>query len=75
MLTRLTTNAAVTPDFNPIEPAFGKVKAPLRWTGARSFDALVAALGAALGEAIDTATADDARGFYAHCGFPLPDQL
>jgi transposase len=66
---RLLFLPAYSPDFNPIEPAFAKVKQALRRAGARSFEALVAAIGAA----IDAVTAADARGFYAHCGFPLPE--
>ncbi len=56
-----------SPDFNPIELAFGKVKAQLRQAGARSRDALDAAITAAL----DAITPDDATAFYAHCHFPL----
>ena len=65
---RLLFLPAYSPDYNPIEPAFAKVKQRLRRAGARSFDALVAAIG----EAVDAVTAEDARGFFAHCGFPLP---
>jgi transposase len=60
-----------SPDFTPIEPAFAKVKARLRRAGARTFEALVAAIR----EAIDAVTPADARGFFAHCGYPLPSQL
>lgn len=60
---------AYSPDFNPIELAFAKLKAHLRRAAARTFDTLVTALGAALG----AITADDARAFFAHCGFPLQD--
>jgi transposase len=66
---RLLFLPAYSPDFNPIEPAFAKVKQLLRRAGARSFDALVAAIGAAL----DAVTPADARAFFAHCGYPLPD--
>ncbi len=59
---------AYSPDFNPIEQAFAKIKQALRRAGARTFEALSAAIGAA----IDAVSAADARGFYAHCGFPLP---
>ena len=59
-----------SPDFNPIELAFAKVKERLRRTAARTFEALVAATG----EALDAVTAADAQGFFGHCGFPLPDQ-
>jgi transposase len=60
-----------SPDFSPIEHAFAKVKAHLRRAAARTFDALVAAIGAA----IDAVTPEDARGCFAHCGFALPNQL
>jgi transposase len=48
-----------SPDFNPTEEAFAKVKTLLRKAGARTCEALVEALGAAL----DTVTVQDARGF------------
>ena len=57
-----------SPDFNPIELAFAKVKARLRAAAERSPEGLVAATAAA----IDAVSTTDARGFYAHCGFPLP---
>jgi transposase len=56
-----------SPDFNPIELAFAKVKARLRAAAERTPDSLFAATAAA----IDTVSAADARGFSAHCGFPL----
>lgn len=67
---RLLFLPAYSPDFNPIEPAFAKVKQHLRRAQARAFDALVAAIGAAL----DAVTPQDAHGFFAHCRFALPDQ-
>jgi transposase len=66
---RLLFLPAYSPDFNPIELAFAKLKTHLRGVAARTFEVLVAAIGAAL----DAITAADARGFFAHCGFPLPD--
>ena len=45
-----------SPDFNPIEEAFSKVKGFLRKAGARTREALVEALGAAL----EAVTAEDA---------------
>ena len=57
-----------SPDFNPIELAFAKVKERLRAAAARTPDGLLAATAAA----IDAVSATDARGFYAHCGFALP---
>lgn len=67
---RLLFLPAYSPDFNPIELAFAKLKERLRRVAARTYDALVAAIG----EALDTVSAADARGFFAHCGFPLPGQ-
>jgi transposase len=59
---------AYSPDFNPIELAFAKIKARLRTAAERTPDGLVAATATA----IDAVSAADARGFYAHCGFTLP---
>jgi hypothetical protein len=44
--------------------AFSKVKALLRGAGARSREALVEAIGRVLG----AVTAQDAQGFFEHCG-------
>ena len=62
---------ASSPDFSPIEQASAKVKAHLRRAEPRTREAPEAAIGAA----IDAVTPADARGFFARCGFPLPDQL
>ena len=56
---------AYSPDLNPIEPAWSKLKAVLRGLGARSVDALHAALG----QVIDAITPADARAFFRHCGY------
>jgi len=56
-----------SPDMNPIEQAFAKIKQALRRIGARSWDTVVAAIGAAL----VTVTAADAHAFFADAGFPL----
>ncbi len=58
---------AYSPDPNPIEEAFGKVKALLRKAEARTREALIEAMGAAL----SAVTARDARGFFEHCGYRL----
>ena len=58
-----------SPDFTPIEQAFAKIKHRLRQAAARTVDDLVAAIG----EALDGVTDTDARGFFAHCGYPLPE--
>lgn len=59
-----------SPDFSPIEEAFSKVKGLLRKAEARSREALVEAMG----KALDTVTARDARGFFAHCGYHASGQ-
>ncbi len=56
-----------SPDLNPIEQAWSKLKTRLRAEGARSREALEAALGPALA----TITARDARGWFRHCGYGL----
>jgi hypothetical protein len=61
---------AYSPDLNPIEEAFSKLKALLHRAGARTREALTDAIRATL-RAI---TPQDARGWYAHCGYPLQDQ-
>ena len=55
-----------SPDLNPIEQAFAKVKALPRTAAARTHEALAAAIWAAL-KAISPA---DARGYFTHCGYP-----
>jgi transposase len=54
-----------SPDFNPIEQAFSKIKGILRKAKARTFEALVEATGRALW----AVTAEDVRGFFGHCGY------
>jgi transposase len=67
---RLLFLPAYSPDFNPIELAFAKIKRHLRRLAARTFEALLAGIG----EAIEAVTPTDAHGFFAHCGFPLTHQ-
>ncbi len=57
-----------SPDLNPIEPAWAKVKSELRRVGARTAEALHRALGPAL----DSVTAQDASGFFRHAGYGRP---
>ena len=59
---------AYSPDLNPIEPTWAKVKAGLRRVGARTADALHEACGPALA----AITAQDAAGFFRHCGYARP---
>ena len=54
-----------SPDLNPIEPAWSKLKALLRSVGART----TAALHDALAGVVDAITPDDARGYFQHCGY------
>jgi transposase len=56
---------AYSPDFNPIEQAWSKVKEAVRRARPRTAQELSAALGAAL-RAI---TPEDIRGWFAHCGY------
>jgi transposase len=60
-----------SPDFNPIEEAFSKIKSALRKAGARTREALIEALGVA----ISAVTARDAQGFFKHSGYHLPVHL
>lgn len=62
---------AYSPDFNPIEEAFSKVKGLLRKAKARTRDALVEAMGRAL----SAISALDAQGFFEHCGYRPQVQL
>ena len=59
-----------SPDLNPIEEAFSKLKHTLRKIAARTKEALVEAMGRAL----DALSAQDARGFFVHCGYRAPAQ-
>jgi transposase len=54
-----------SPDYNPIEEAFAKVKNLLRNAAARTKGALVEAIGVAL----SAVSAQDARGYFEHAGY------
>jgi transposase len=60
-----------SPDFNPIEQAFSKVKGLLRRAEARTREALIEAMGLAL----KAVSARDARGYFWHCGYRSMGQL
>jgi transposase len=59
---------AYSPDFNPIELAFAKLKTSLRGVAARTRESLIAAIG----QGLATITPTDIAGYYRHCGFALP---
>lgn len=67
---RLLFLPTYSPDFNPIEHAFSKVKQALRRAQARTDDDLRAATWAAFA----TITPNDAAGWFAHCGYPAGHQ-
>jgi transposase len=56
-----------SPDFNPIENMWSKVKQHLRSAAARTFDALQEAVTAAL----QTITPSDCAGYFRHCGYAI----
>ncbi len=56
---------AYSPEYNPIEEAFAKIKNLLRKAAARSKEILVEAIGAAL----SAVTAADVWGFFEHAGY------
>jgi transposase len=54
-----------SPELNPIEEAFAKVKGSSRQSGERTRETPIEAMGRAL----DAVTARDARGFFEHGGY------
>ncbi len=60
-----------SPDFNPIEQAFSKIKGLLRRAEARTREALIEAMGWAL----SAVSVRDIQGFLWHCGYRMVDQL
>jgi transposase len=59
-----------SPDLNPIEQAFSKIKNILRKLGARTHEALLEAME----EALSKVTPADAAGWFDHCGYQLEVQ-
>ena len=59
-----------SPEYNPIELAWSKVKGILRSVGARTRAKLRQAIGDATGEV----TSQDAEGWFGHCGYPMQGQ-
>ena len=56
-----------SPDLNPIEEAFAKIKGLLRSAGVRSRETLIEAMG----KSLEAVRASDARGFFEHRGYRL----
>lgn len=56
------------PDLNPIELCWSKIKTALRARKARTFSALLDALD----EAFGSVTKQDAKAWFAHCGYEKP---
>jgi transposase len=54
-----------SPDFNPIEPCWSKLKGVLRAVAARTAEALESALP----DALAAVTPQDAQGWFRHCGY------
>lgn len=59
-----------SPDLNPIEEAFSKVKHLIRKAGARTKEALIEAMARALA----SVSAEDVGGFFVDCGYRTPAQ-
>ena len=59
-----------SPDLNPIEEAFSKVKNIVRKAAARTREAL----NEAISEAISAVTLEDVAGWFSHCGYEPQDQ-
>lgn len=59
-----------SPDFSPIEETFSKLKSYLRRAGARTHEELEEAIC----QALLTVTAQDARGWFSHCGYVFVEE-
>jgi transposase len=59
-----------SPDLNPIEEAFSKIKGIVRKAEARTREALVEVMKRGL----SSITGKDAQGFFAHCGYRVAVQ-
>ena len=60
-----------SPDYNPMEEAFSKIKGLLRKVGARTQETLVEAVG----QALSAVSSRDAQGFFEHAGYRPLGQL
>jgi transposase len=68
---RLWLLPSYSPDMNPIEEAFSKVKNLITKAKARTLEALFAVTGGAL----EAVSKEDARGFFEDCGYDTPQDL
>ena len=68
--TELLFLPSYSPELNPIEEAFSKIKGLVRKIGARTREALMEAIA----EALRAVTSEDAAGWFAHCGYEPQDQ-
>ncbi len=59
-----------SPDLNPLEEAFSKIKRLVRKAEARTQEALLEAIGSAL----SAVSSKDARSFFEHCGYRMSVQ-
>lgn len=59
-----------SPDLDPIEEAFSKIKNIVRKAGARTREAL----DEAISEALSAVTLEDVAGWFSHCGYRIQDQ-
>jgi transposase len=59
-----------SPELNPIEEAFSKIKNIVRKAGARTREAL----DEVMGEALSAVTLEDVAGWFSHCGYQPWDQ-
>ena len=59
--------APYSPDFNPIEKMWSKVKAALRAAKART----AAAINDAIADALAAITPEDAAGWFVSCGYSI----
>ncbi len=59
-----------SPDLDPIEEAFSKIKNIVRKAGARTREALNEAISAAM----SAVTLGDVAGWFSHCGYEPRDQ-
>jgi transposase len=63
----LVSVPSYSPDLNPIEQVFSKIKNILRKLGARTHEALLEAME----EALSKVTPADAAGWFSHCGYQV----